>query len=347
MRICITTVYNSENCGSYWQARILGEYLKSQGNDVVYLRRSKKGTSHGNKYLMLKVINAIKSLRFKSVVSIFKQYKIFEECGKEFSIIPAIDESIDVNVLGSDTIWNLMSSYFARNHKVFLGGDFIAKKTISYAASVANTDESTLDKYKVDAYLQKIDCLSVRDYYSRQVLGSRTTKDIQVVCDPTMLFNKDFYRSLFPDNKNYTDMVFVYYFGKVPDQLQQYIYKYAEEKKKKICVMGDSMKGDIVYSVYSPQQFLKCFLYADFIVTNTFHGTIFSVNFEKQALFNSDNKKKVDDLLVRFDLCDHDYAKDKNEDLLYSEIDYTKVNKRVDEFRNISKNYINDALGII
>ena len=51
MKVCIVTVYNSENCGSYWQAFALCSYLKQGGCDVSFMKRKRKGTSHSIVYV--------------------------------------------------------------------------------------------------------------------------------------------------------------------------------------------------------------------------------------------------------------------------------------------------------
>ena len=50
MKICIVTVYNSINSGSFWQAFSLGKYLERKGHDVVYYKRNNKGSSASIRY---------------------------------------------------------------------------------------------------------------------------------------------------------------------------------------------------------------------------------------------------------------------------------------------------------
>ena len=252
-------------------------------------------------------------------------------------------DDIDINVLGSDTIWNLSSKYFRKNRKVYWGGDFIAKRTVSYAVSIANTEKTVLTESNIQEYVDHIDYLSVRDSYSKNVLSHFAEKEIEIVCDPTMLFDRHYYYNLFSSDKIKNTIV-VYYFGKVPINLQNALYKYANENQKKIVVIGNGMKGDVELISFSPDQFMECFVNADYIVTNTFHGTIFSINLRKQAVFNSDRKKKVEDLLSRFELKDHDYAMHNDVNLFYNKIDYSAIDGFIEDFRNKSKSYIDKIL---
>ena len=68
------------------------------------------------------------------------------------------------------------------------------------------------------------------------------------------------------------------------------------------------MKGDYKFDVFSPRVFISCFNKADYVVTNTFHGVMFTLIFEKQAVFNSCGKEKVKDVMNEYGLNDSDYS---------------------------------------
>ena len=75
-KACIITVYNSENCGSYWQAFTLQEFLRSLGYDVFFLKRKTSGTSHSVKSVVKRCLGHLKRGEVNKVISPIKQYVI-------------------------------------------------------------------------------------------------------------------------------------------------------------------------------------------------------------------------------------------------------------------------------
>lgn len=345
MKVCIVTVYNSENCGSYWQARALQEFLEARGVTVSFLRRDMKGSSHTILSLSKSILRNVTCGNIRSAIGFVRQYISFEKETKRFQTVLQCGEEFDLCILGSDTIWNLDSNYFTRLLKVYWGDVSHAKRTISYAASIANTTEATIAGCS-DALrcLNALDAIGVRDCYTKDTIGKLADRKVELVCDPTMLFSKNYYLQR-SDRKFQNRYVLVYYFQKMPEKLQAAVRQFAGLNHYDIIVMGWSMKGD-KNLYYSPQVFINCFAYAEFVVTNTFHGTIFSLLLEKQAVFNSDGKKKVGDLLDRFYVFDHDYYRNQQADELFASkrIDYGTVNEHIEEFRRSSRTFLLDIL---
>ena len=342
MKACIITVYNSENCGSYWQAYALKTYLTSQGYSVYFLKRNNKNASHSLKSLCKRLYYSLCKKQFRRMIGIIKQYAIFEKATKAFDIVEECDETFDLCVLGSDTIWNLDVKYFADEREIYWGNKSKAKKTISYAATLANTEAEKVSSYpELREYLESLDAIGVRDDHTKDVLSKFTNKNITVVCDPTLLYDQHFYRK-FCHTQKISDYIFIYYFRQMPEAIERGVRDFANREKLKIVVMGNSMKGDEQYFAFSPHDFIECFINAKFVVTNTFHGTIFSIIFEKQALFNSEGKNKVKDLLEKLGLLYRDYPNIENIEKCFSLdcIDYGTVNKKVQGFRCLSSNFI-------
>ena len=346
MKACIVTVYNSENCGSYWQAYALKTFVESLGFQVLFLKRNLKGSSHSFKTVFRHFLREIKKRKIKSAFGKIKQYRTFNKDNKVFNTINDCDESFDVCILGSDTIWNLNSNYFAKERMTYWGKKSKAHITITYAASLANTSDEKIDKYpEVISYLDDLNAVSVRDQHTKDILSKYTDKKMNLVCDPTLLFDKTFYCQFCGDNHR-GDFLFVYYFGRMPVYLEKHIKRFAKERKLRIVVMGDSMIGDEQIFAYSSYDFIECYCYAKYIVTNTFHGTIFSVIFEKNSLINSDGKKKVKDILDRFGLNQRDYSNgaDLINDFELNDLDYSNVTCKALELRKNSIAYLKNAI---
>ena len=247
--------------------------------------------------------------------------------------------------IGSDTLWNLEDQYFEDNRAIFFGEKSKAKKTITFAVSAANTSYDAFKKHvEIIDDLKKMDAIAVRDKYTSSIVRKLLGKVTPIVVDPTMLLEKTEYQRYCIDLQ-IDKFIFVYYFGRIPDDLQNKIREYANSKKLKIVVMGHGMKGDYKFDVFSPRVFISCFNKADYVVTNTFHGVMFTLIFEKQAVFNSCGKEKVKDVMNEYGLNDSDYSENMAINLINNNIDYNRVKIKLNENKLAAKEYINAFIG--
>ena len=99
MKVCIVTVYNSENCGSYWQAFALCSYLKQGGCDVSFMKRKRKGTSHSIGYVGRQTLKWILKGEIEKAKAQVQQYWAFDESIKKFKIVDEIDANFKNGIL--------------------------------------------------------------------------------------------------------------------------------------------------------------------------------------------------------------------------------------------------------
>lgn len=121
MNVCIVTVYNSENCGSFWQAYALGKYIEMMGHNVTYLKRSCIGTSHDIRKTIEFSVKAIVKGRIGRVKRYIRTYRSFEKAIQNFPVREDIESDVDYVIYGSDTIWELSDSYFYRKRNIYWG----------------------------------------------------------------------------------------------------------------------------------------------------------------------------------------------------------------------------------
>ena len=108
MNVCIVTVYNSENCGSFWQAYALGKYIEMMGHNVTYLKRSCIGTSHDIRKTIEFSVKATVKGRIGRVRRYIRTYRSFEKAIQNFPVREDIESDVDYVIYGSDTIWELI-----------------------------------------------------------------------------------------------------------------------------------------------------------------------------------------------------------------------------------------------
>ena len=348
MKVCIVTAYNNMNSGSHWQAYALGQILKMQGHEVYYYKREKRGTATSFAIQLNNIVRKLIHLRFLETRDYIKRIISFKKTEKDFSIIDSsslIYDKIDCFILGSDTIWNLDSPYYNDNKDVYWGDIFRNKKVISYAGSIANTKQKLLED---DFYTNSINnwqSISVRDVYSRNTLSKLTNKPITIVCDPTLLLQENYYKKLYePKNGNY---IFLYLFKKLTCNQDLQLRTFANNNKLEI-VCGtrrDIFSHADRYIINNPYNFMAYMLGAQYVVTDTYHGTIFSTNFNKQFVVINRDLMKIQDFLSIVGLADRIIdCESELHNIINQTIDYNCINQKLRRIRCESLEYLINSI---
>lgn len=343
MNVCIVTVHNSSNCGSFLQATALKTILEKEGNNVFFLHRD---VHQGIKYCIITSIKKACKLKLNQIAGVWKEYRAFADANRIFTQIKAEDcGNIDCFIIGSDTVWNFDEIYFAQNKHRYLGLEFCGKRTVSYAASIANTSYNTLtdDKVIVNG-LNNLNAVSVRDYYTKKIVDRITGKQSVLVLDPTLLLSREEFAGL--ETECFGEgHILIYMFGKISNDTKSKLIEIRKNTGKKIVSFGGYRDFADINVSNDPFKFLYYFNHADMVITNTFHGTIFSILNRKPFAEFGGHKKKVSELLSMLDLREQicENAEDM-EKILNQKIDYDKVDKKLDVLRKQSKEYLLNAL---
>lgn len=263
-----------------------------------------------------------------------KIYKSYEELKKN-------PPEADVYISGSDQIWNTQNSNLPTDINAYYL-DFVPKekKKISYASSIGK--ESFLDQEAnmVRSHLKSYYMVSVRERQAAELLETIGIKKVFHVVDPTLLLSanewSNFYRRDKRKRAKQEEYVFVYNLNR-NQQLKTYATNLAKEKNLKIINFADTLDfipGAINRIINTPFDFIKYLSEATYVLTDSFHGTAFSINFNKQFLtfpapkYNS----RINSVLEVFELEDRLYQEGENQ--LQKDIDYERVNNILDKERN-------------
>ncbi len=251
----------------------------------------------------------------------------------------------DMVICGSDQIWNpditngVDPLYFGEI-------DGVAKR-ISYAASMGKAEYSPSEAEKVVPLIRKLDSCSVREPDSAVYLNGLANCKVQTVCDPVFLLSKADYESLLKKRMIKQDYVLVYSIVSNSKMLET-AKKYAKEHNLKlveICANKDRHQKHTQKADYGPIEFLNAIRYAHTVFTNSFHGTAFSILFEKQFfVFNNKHRgSRITSLMEKAGLSE--YMLDEERPVLPNEaIDYSDVHKNLEVFIASSKRFLLDAL---
>lgn len=346
MKVCIITVYDSINCGSYLQAYVLGKICESLGCDVYYLKRSFKDKIQLKLSHLKKTLKLMIKKDFKAYYEKIELDKCFNKIQNNLKIITKKEMfKIDCIIIGSDTLWNINAKYFKKNYKLFFGGEFENKKCITYAVSSANAKvEKILKLPNIKSYVNKLYKISVRDNATKEVAEKLSDKNIELVCDPTLLFSISEYKNLIGKRKEEKKYIYLYLFDDLNKYQIENVKKFSKDMNL-IIVDGNLNKSWADTSIQNtPDNFLNYMYYADYVITDTFHGTIFSINFNKQFVTINREKNKVNEFIFICDLKNRLSEKNTLSNILQEDINYKKVNQILDNYKEKSINYLKKAL---
>ncbi len=246
----------------------------------------------------------------------------------------------DMIITGSDAIWEYSVSEFGDDIHL-IGNRLNCTKLISYAASFGDMNPEDTFKPFVKEGLMNYNDISVRDTTSAQIVQNITgiTK-VPVVLDPTLLH--DFKNDMNIPIPDYEDYILVYG-NDFEDSLIKEVREYAEANKLKVIGAGIApVWCDIRLVDISPKEWIGMFKNAKFTVTCTFHGLMFSINYEKKVIFNQVTyvKNRSTYLLERlglYELFRDDVSVKK---VLNYEWDYNLINRCLDDMRRDSMEFL-------
>lgn len=300
--IYILTVYDSLNYGSYWQAIALQHELEQYG-EVYFMDINHQSTFQ---QCLKKVAGHVAKKRFKGIWFEFSKWKIFKDCLAPLQIISmnhmqATEE--DVYVFGSDEIWNISRKKFLKSPE-FWGIGLKHGQKISYAPSINTATKEEYENHEeLTDSLKGFWAISVRDEYSRSVLTQFLDKPVEVVLDPTFLYGVDNFKKIEKKPNIIEPYIMIYTYGKMCRTEQQIISikEVAKKRNLKIISVGKYLKWADESINTIPQGFLGYVDGAECVITDTFHGTVFSVLYRKNFVV-VDPANKIIDLLNDFGL---------------------------------------------
>lgn len=380
-KLGICVCYNHKNYGSQLQSYATTAELKRRNIDFEIIRYKKKITpqllmkylpklfdpvfindriiENYQKKIMMKFHKQLKSdneirsnafdrfsqERFKNLSPVYYGYEGLQEQSKKYTAV----------MVGSDQLWspsginsNFYNLMFADNNTV----------KISYATSfgVAQIKPKYRKIYKT--FLDRLNFISVRENSGKKLVESVSSNNAEVVVDPVLLLDDKQWLEEIPNKRLYEEpYIFAYFLGKTPEY-RQAVTEFAKKKGLKIVTephMDSYNKADEGFGDYTPfdigpAEFVNLIRNAEYVFTDSFHGSVFSVIYQKQFMvFNrySDNSvssknSRIDSFCANYGLSERRYGGDIFS--VESKIDYPSVLEKVNEHRNSSKAFLDKAL---
>lgn len=359
-----TATFYKNNYGSALQAVALQKKLKELGADSVIMTPphilSKKKKSiltkltlffrpekhYGpirkmQRYIQQKIYNekGKKILRFVENHTVIKPYQqCFEEAANGDSVMLA----------GSDQVWNIL------NHPIpdfYLFKDEKLKDVpkVSYAASIGISDLSSEQVQYYQKALRHFDAVSFRERVAYNTL--KDTLENAVVrqdVDPTLLFPGDFWEQFATEKIHEKPYIFIYMLRPNPEVIRT-AKALAKSKGLDILYMGlyvNRYQGIRTIPDGGVEEFLSCIRNAEMVVTNSFHGTVFSILFQKRfvSLRLEGTSSRVENLLELTGLTNHLIDSAQQAKIAEQDYDCHTVAERLAEARKSSVEYLTEII---
>lgn len=388
MKIGIVTWFTYENYGTKLQAIALQKYLREKGFDAILMnftppemtedndnsekRLLKKGMElHNINIVFRKVYGRI--YRYANLIAQKKYRK--ELCVKSARLNDIINNicvlsdkiitkedyvkvcsQMDCLIFGSDQIWNpnwLHPFYYAHFEE-------IRTKKIAYAPSIGVNQIEIKRQKEYKEILKHFSTIGIREKTGQQIIQELYVGKVEQVVDPTLLHTKEEWNKILNiplNEKGSTEKyIVVYFLGDNPKHWEA-TYNLAKREKLKIkiipCVGLEYLKRGEIVADAGVEEFVKLIQDAIYVVTDSFHATVFSViynrNFYVFERFDPKDAKSQNSRIIDF-LSDIDLEKQIipfNSTIIKDDgrIDYSMVNKKLAVLIETSKDFLSKSIG--
>ena len=363
MKIAVITLHRVYNYGSVLQAYATQRVLEKRGHEVTIIdyvtpQRTKwrlfwstgSGGQRSLFYRTAKIISfVLKEMTFgrfvRRKINLSKKYITSDDLCKDIPIA-------DLYVTGSDQTWN--SQYNEGVDRGFFL-DFLPEnaRRISFVSSFGKTLLDDSEVYLTKKYLSRYEKISVREDSAVSIIDKMCLDTPIQLIDPTLMLEKEEWLKITSPRllkERYLILMLLY---NEDNHATEYARRIADDKGLKLVKLSWEMKKpelvDKLYTHRSPSDFLSLFYYADFVVTNSFHGLAFSINLEKPFVVVPRNEfnSRIESLLRLVGLSDRLISNSKELTAIENKrINYTAVNEIVDFERKKVKLFLDSIEGL-
>lgn len=312
-KIGLFTIYKAKNYGTQLQAQALYTVLqKIAGENNVKILTEEKDIS----------LNVFRPFS-KNPLTVYKRGQYWRKHKKYISQyqVGSFNESFDVIVIGSDELWNVRNPDFQHSER-YVGQGFDAKRKIVYAMSCNRSTSSEFVQQYGRTPFVVLDAIAVRDKMTQTLMQEINHELPMRVLDPTFLVD-------FQTDKVHEDNYIVVYGYQFEEKEIAEIKAFAASKSLKLISVGFEHHWCDKFVLCSNKEFLGYIQGAAYVITSTFHGTVFSIKYNKQFASYVRDNCKVEDLLVHFSLQERNSSEYDLDTILQNVIDFNDINQQI------------------
>lgn len=352
MKIGIFTCHRATNFGTALQAVASVSALRDAGADAEIVDYRPECFERTLRLMSLSDITSFKKALNFAAELVFRrrtQAKKIEGFHRFFDSLPASEPIYDKTELeracavydtvvsGSDQIWNL---YITEGDMTYFL-PFSHPRKVAFASSFGTVGFTDDVRYEIAGYLEDFDFISVREktaagYIDGMISDGYSIVPPREIIDPTLLYGIDWWRRLAePADLPRGGYILAYYM--LPTPLLEYTTEMLRQKTGLPVVNIKPSKMDIIKrngtnaAAAGPAEFISYLAGASYVVTNSFHGTAFALNFEKPFVAaylpqknSGDLNSRITDLLELAGMSHRRITSEAEADALSLEVDFTK-----------------------
>ncbi len=361
-KVGILTFHRAINFGALLQAYALQRVIQSKGCDCQVI--DYQSYCIDSRYLdpSLKKCRTVRALVQHALYSKgktakkknFRQFaaenlSMSEPC-RDKKDLERLSETYDIFISGSDQVWNYKITDF--DSAYFLNFVSETRKKNAFAASFGISD---IPREHIDFYrgqLQSYRRLSVREHRGKEIIKKLIGREAEVVMDPTLLLSKEAWLESASGEVPEETYILIYSFG-LPQTLRTFTENLAKKMGMKIVyvpVSNFSLRNRLnaeYKTNIGPAEYLALFRNAHFVVTNSFHGTVFSLIFEKPFFVekkkSAPDNSRFDNILGIFGLKNREIQDGQN-NRIEEPVDYGRVQEILKQERAKSLGFLDKIL---
>ncbi len=358
-KIGILTYHRAINYGALLQVYALQHIIQKLSAECIIIDYRNNKLENRHKKMSLSNCKCLKDyIRFFLIGKAHnKKFDKFREFSKKHLRISkpcynkdnleTISSEFDKIICGSDQVWNHNINDFDKAYYL----DFINSSSKKYAFSASFGYKKIKDEYKSEYknLLNDYNMISVREKHAANIIEELIGTRPEVVLDPTMLIKKDEWIKLANDYKYSSKYILIYAYSGT--HIMNLAKNIAKKTGFKIVMIKNHYlpRLNIKYEkTVGPRDFLGIFKNAEYILTNSFHGTIFSINLNKEFFTEllpepSNVNSRLEHVMELFGLKNR-LITNNNPEIINIKINYENLNKKLDKERNKSINFLQQII---
>ena len=332
----LSRVYDFSEMSAYYQIlkRSIARKIDKQYNSIFKNRTLQFNRFAENNYLMAEKVSGWKELTKQCI------------------------ESYDAVIVGSDQLWrpaNIAGGFYTMEFVP----DSINK--IAYATSFGIDHLVKEQREIARLFLNRINHLSVREQSGQKIIQELIGRSVPIVSDPTLLMDSCEWDNYIPEKPIVEGKYILCYFLGANEIHWDFVKKLKNKTGLKIIGIpfGEMYKkGAASFLDYIPQdigpfEFVNLIKFASYVCTDSFHGCAFSINYNKNLFVfykfakpgKMSTNNRIDNILSWSGLGNRLMnGSEEIQPYMLEDIDYSKVNNRVNNIRKASLQYLKDAL---
>lgn len=355
MDIYILTIHHIHNFGSVFQAAALCSFLKDNGYDakiVDYRPRYYELGRNRWKTILGRALNypsySRRKQKFENFIRSYQrltdiQYLTDAELSK-------LDQDDALFIAGGDQLWN---SYHPCGNDPVYKLNFVKRgKKVAFGTSIGRCNLSMEEKIALAEATNDFILIGLREASTVAMMKAFSKAKLMHMADPVALYDGGWYTDRFVHERVIQQPYAMVYLVKPSVLLDAAIEKLKAKGYRIIRVSGFYKKCDCdeLIKDAGPEEILSYLYHADFVLSASFHATLFSILFEKQfasLLPGRNTNARIEDILNYTGLSDRLIVSQNELDAMYGQIDYRQARERIAELRNTAIKSILSVCGEI